>query len=253
VIVDAHVVLRAGMLEFLACFAGKEHESVLRIDAHAAHIYMALGLIGLSPGHPPRWDPDAGRLLPPRGDLIDLHLRWTADKRKCETVASNWLAELEYARPPLARPWIFSGSLRRPDGALASDVSGVGVALVDFPDNLLSYSRRFSSRSSELWAAANTAAIPPLDTRVELIFRPAKRRDLRVRLDGRGASWVDGRFADWADLADILALNHRIDPDREQTIVVSPALPRAAAAVFERTLRARGCPPGAFRLERSTP
>ena len=65
VLVDTHIVLRAGALEFLACRPGKEHESIVRCDAPAMHIYMALGLIGLTPGQPPRWNETHEAFDPP--------------------------------------------------------------------------------------------------------------------------------------------------------------------------------------------
>ena len=36
---------REGPLEFVACFGGKEHESILRLEARATHIFMAMGLV----------------------------------------------------------------------------------------------------------------------------------------------------------------------------------------------------------------
>ncbi|MCH8851940.1 MAG: hypothetical protein IID41_04735, partial [Planctomycetes bacterium] len=48
------VVLREGMLELFACSADtREHESIMRISARPAHVYQALGLLGLEPGSPP--------------------------------------------------------------------------------------------------------------------------------------------------------------------------------------------------------
>jgi len=40
VVVDSRVVLREGALEFFACRPGKEHESILRLEAPATHIYL---------------------------------------------------------------------------------------------------------------------------------------------------------------------------------------------------------------------
>lgn len=247
--VQTRVVLRAGPLEFLACLAGKEHESVVRFEASAVHLYMALGLLGLLPGHPPTWDPQSGAYGPPAGDLLDLSWQWHEQGRTRIAEAYDWLRDVEYARPPLARPWVFAGSIKLPDGGLAADLSGVGVALVDFPDSLISLSRRHPSRYGALWAEANTPAIPPVGTPVRLVMRPAAARRLRVVVDHVGAAWVNGRYCGLADLADLLDLAWRQDPEHRVSIAVRGAL-RADVRGLRLALVERGIPAEALRFVR---
>ena len=166
VYVDGQVVLRRGPLEFLACLPGKEHESIVRLDAPAVHVYQALGLIGLEPGHPPQWREDQGRFGPPAGDLIDVAIEWEEGGRHRAVAGFEWLREFEFARTPIDRPWVFAGSRRLKGGMLSADWSGEGIALVDKPDCLLALSRNHVSRDAELWAQANTVAIPPVATAV---------------------------------------------------------------------------------------
>ncbi len=230
VLVDARVVLRRGALEFFACWPGKEHESILRIEAHAAHVYMALGLLGVLPGHPPAPDPQTGEFGDPTGDLVDIGIRWIAEGRERSAEACDWLREVEYGRAPLPRPWVFSGSLRLPDGGLACELSGVGVALVDFPDSLISYSRRFPSRYGALWAEARSEAIPPEGTAACLVLRPAQPRRYDVRLDFRGDLYVGlagqelSRYCTPVDLADLLRLAGRLGAGYSPVVVVDGAL-----------------------------
>ena len=250
--VQTRVVLRSGALEFLACWPGKEHESIVRFEPPAAHVYQALGLVGLVPGHPPVFDPPTGRVDPPAGDLIEISFRWEQDGQARSVNAFEWLYEQEYGRPPLPRPWIFAGSLRMPDGTLSSDSSGVGIAVVDFPDSLICYSRRYSSRNSELWAMANTAAIPPQDTPVRLVLRPAQPRPRQAVLDFRGAVWVDGRYCPVADLADIVTLAIRLEPAYVQTLDVRGAL-RSDERRLRRELDAAHLPARAVHFAHSGP
>lgn len=211
--VAARVVLREGPLEFVACFAGKEHESILRIEARATHVYMALGLIGLTPGRPPQWDDAARRYHPPEGDLVDVTVEWTAaDGQPRNAALHEWLTEVEYGRPPFARPWVFAGSRMLDGGVLLADRTGAGVAVVDMPDSLLAASRSRASRDAELWALARSEAIPPLDTPVTLTFRAAAPVAHRYAVDFRGAATVDGRYASPADFADLLAIELRLRP-----------------------------------------
>lgn len=252
VIVASRVVLRRGPLEFLACFAGKEHESILRLEASATHIYMALGLIGLAPGHPPIWDDTLNDYRRPVGDLVEITCEWEHDGQHHTANAFEWLWEAEYGRTPVPRPWLFAGSLRLSDGSLASDHSGAGLALVDFSDALLSLSRGRSSRSGDLWAQANTAALPPKGTPVRLIFRPARPREYRVSLDFRGQTFLDGRFVSLPDLADLLGLARQIDPQRVQLISAVGSLHSDVRRV-QRRLTELGLPPAVVRFSRESP
>jgi hypothetical protein len=136
------------------------------------------------------------------------------------------------------------------DGTLAADRSGAGVALVSLSDSLLALSGGHSSRDVELWVAANTDAIPPEGTAVRLVLRPARPRPRSVRLDFRGAAFVDGRYVTPEDLADLLWLGRQLEPDSVQTIYVEGTL-RSDVTRLEQTLRAGGLPAAAVRFVRS--
>ncbi len=245
--VATHVVLRRGPLEFLACFSGKEHESIVRFEAAAEHVYVALGLIGLEPGHPPVWDPGTTNCRPPTGDLIDITLEWEGDGKPRVAGAYDWLREVEYARTPPARPWVFAGSVRLEDETLAAGHSGVGVALVDFPDSLIALSCRHSSRNAELWVEANADVVPPIGTPVQLVLRPATARQYRIVMSALGELRVDGRYVAWADLADLLALNRRLDEAIVPTIRVEGAL-ESDVRLLRAELESSGLSPDALRF-----
>lgn len=247
VVVDCRLVFRRGPLEFLACRPGKEHESILRLEGSATHLYLALGLIGLNPGHPPAWDEVRGDFSRPTGDLIDITCEWEEEGRVRTVDAFEWLRGREYGRTPLRRPWVFAGSVRLPDGARASDRSGVAIALVDFSDSLLCLSRGHSSRWEELWVEANTDVLPPLGTPVRLVLRPASPREYQVVLDFRGALFVDGRYATPADVADLLLLARWTRPAFRQVVHVQAALASDVRRV-EESLTELGLPADAVRF-----
>lgn len=249
--VEARVVLRSGALEFLACWPGKEHESIVRCEAAAAHVYMALGLIGLMPGHPPIWEAQIGEYGAPAGDLVDISFRWEEDGRTGTADAYDWLREVEYGRRPVGRPWVFAGSQRRPDGTLSTEVSGVGVALVDFPDGLICVSRRHASRNAELWVEAETAGIPREGTVVQMILRGAAARVQRVRLDFRGAIWVNDRYCSAVDLADLVGLARQRASGYAQQIDVVGTLESDVRRV-QRALAEAGVPEDGLVFVRAT-
>jgi hypothetical protein len=245
--VDGQIVLRAGLVEFLACLPGKEHESIVRLDASATHVYMALGLIGLEAGHPPRWDDQRGRFGPPTGDLVDVSIEWPVNGRICTAAGFQWLRGGEYAQPPVDRPWVFAGSRRLGDGTLSADRGGEGIAVVDQPNSLLALSRNHVSRNAELWAEANTDAIPPTGTAVQVVLRPAKTREYDARVDFRGAAFVDGRFVHPEDLADLIKLARRLSPDYVQPIHIDGTL-QSDLAILRKRLLAADVSPNAFRF-----
>ena len=138
--VAGEVATRSGGLEFLACFHTREHESAVRLHATATHVYMAMGLIGIRPGHPPIWNEKTREFDPAAGDLVDISVEWTAGGKLHSADAFTWLLDARYGRSIAPRPWVFSGSLRTPDGRLEADLSGRGIALVDFIEQ---YARQF--------------------------------------------------------------------------------------------------------------
>ena len=250
--VQARVVLRRGALEFLACWPGKEHESIVRCEARALHVYMALGLIGVTPGHPPLWDGETGGYAAPSGDLVDISFQWDEAGQPRRADAYDWLREVEYGRTPLPRPWVFAGSLRRADATLSSDASGVGVALVDFPDSLLCFSRRYPSRNEVLWAEAREEAIPSVGSAVRMVLRGAEPRRPRVRLDFRGAIWVNERFCSPADLADLLQLARQLEPAYVPVIELDGTLESDVRRV-QRVFAQAGIPAGGVDFRCATP
>jgi len=241
--------MRAGPIEFLACFPGKEHESIVALDASALHIYLALGLIGLEPGHPPRWDDQRGRFEPPTGDLVDVALEWNDGPQRRTATGFQWLRDFEFARTPIERPWVFAGSRRLRDGTLAADHNGEGIAVVDKPDSLLALSRSYVSRDAELWAHAAPAEIPPLNTPVRVVLQPAAPRAREIGIDFRGAAFVDGRYAHVADVVDLIKLGRRCTPDRVQRIQIDGTL-SSDLAFWRRKLADAGLPSQAVQFVR---
>ncbi|MGE3182001.1 MAG: YdjY domain-containing protein [Phycisphaerae bacterium] len=209
--VEAHVVLRKGPLEFAACFGGKEHESILRIDATGEHIFLALGLIGIEPGRPSQWDENQQQFSDPTGPLIDIDVRTGSAGEPAPLY--TWLTNAETLRPALPRPWVYSGSKRTEDGNLLCDRTGAAIALVDFSDNFFSPLRRYDSSDAGLWAFANEVAIPPDDAKVTLIFRSAQPRGYAFRMDENGLLFVNDELTKFGDFAALLLIAGRLQPE----------------------------------------
>lgn len=258
VLVATTVVLRDGPLEFAACFAGKEHESILRLDAQAEQVYQALGLIGLTPGRPAEWDEGRRLYHPPEGDLLDIRVlaqdtaaaggsaNAGADSALLGADLSRasdffeWTIEAEYGQTPVSRPWVFAGSRTGAEGRLVAGLSGAALALVDSPEALVALTRSHSSADAELWLRANPNRIPPDGTRVLLVFTPARARAIQVRMGPRGDLWLDGRLVHVGDLADLVQLSGRLGRATPFTVEVDPATPGAAVRLIEQQVRLQG-------------
>jgi hypothetical protein len=245
--VDSQVVLREGPLEFFACFHGREHESILRMEASGAHIYAALGLIGLQPGSPPSWDMDHERFTPASGDLIDVSVEWEADGEHKTAMAHDWIEGAMFDRPALRRPWVFTGSIVGPDKSLACDRSGAGIAVVDFGDSLLSLSISHTDQNAYLWATALTEAIPPRGAKVALILSPARPADLQLSMDHLGMLQVAGQPTTAEDVADLIDIGLRLDQSRVQTIRTDHTL-RADIEHVRSVFRSAKIPDAAVRF-----
>jgi hypothetical protein len=183
VILDAHVVFRDGPLELLLCPIGtKEHESVLAADIEPKTFQLALLLVGANPGRPARFETrraDDGsfvnRVDPPEGQKIKVWVQWRDKGRLRFTDGRNWVRDIHSNRP-LAADFVFAGSgfARLPgvDRPVFLGNDGDLVCVANFPGAIVDVAVRSSPDNSERLFEANTERIPPLGTRVQVIFEP---------------------------------------------------------------------------------
>ena len=183
--IDAEVVLREGPLELFACSPRtKEHESILRVSARPLHIHQAMGLIGLTPGKPLRFDEEAKQWEEPRGDRVELRVRYTDEGGTHIVASQHWVSDAKSPDParPIVLDWIFTGSTNLPDGRLAADADGTVACVVDFESALITLSSRHSADNEELWLTANTKEIPPRGTKCTLLIRSDHRPTVELDL-----------------------------------------------------------------------
>ena len=193
VALEAKVVLRKGRLELLACSPNtREHESILVVLGRPRDIYQAMGLIGLEPGSPIRFDSQKRHLLPPTGDSLLLRIRYEQEGQVRTVPASAWLRRPALEIPIASLTWVFAGSQSTSDGRFAGDAEGTVVALVDFATALIAVGALHTSDNDGLWLEARTEAIPPVGTPCRLTISAAALR-LEVDLAPDGSIRLDGR------------------------------------------------------------
>ena len=184
--VAATVACDRGWLEQAVCRAGtRDHESLLSVEAPPSAIHAALLLLGLEPGAPGSWREAPGSAegverVPPRGPAVELWVR----SSKGEVPLSSWIHDPVRGTRFDAQPWVFSGSMVRPNTRsmgpgehFVADRTGSAVGLVTFGDELVAYREVLPDRvevSAPQWQA-RTEVMPPSGEAVLLIVRVPRR------------------------------------------------------------------------------
>ena len=244
---DATVILREGLIELFACSPQiREHEAIVRIEARPLHLFQALGLIGLTPGHPILYDDETGRRAPAAGDPVEIEVRYPAGGQVQTVPIERWLLRSREGRPVDRLPWVFAGSVELEDNSIAADYEGTVVAVVDFGSSLVALPELHSDRNAELWLKPNTAAIPPVGTKCVLVFRAGS---VVVTLDAAGRLWVGGRRMMMAEAAAALA-NLTSRPEQPSfRVIVDPDCSAGEVRTLKRILEGVGLGPGVVELQ----
>ena len=248
------VVRREGMLELFACSPDtREHESIVRISARPTHVYQALGLLGLEPGSPPRWDPEMERGFAATGPRLRLRVRYQRDGRTHTHGIHKWMWNIMTDEPASPTQWVFSGSLREDPGRLAADFEGTVVCVVDFQAALISLPQSYSDRNEDLWLRPHAERIPPLGTHCVLLIQ-AGPESLRIITIGRyGGLTLDGRRVGRVELAGQLAQDMSAHPDLTIEVIADPAALQADIEAILKNAERVGVPTERCTVTREDP
>jgi hypothetical protein len=176
-ILRARVCLRDGYLEHLLCSArSKEHESILATEAPPAMIQAGLLLTGIEPGKPVQFQPD---FAPPKGPAVAIELQWIDHLGKPQTSDARKWVKGEKTSKELAPHWVFAGSYFVEDPTtgrrrFAAD-GGDLITVSNFTSAILDVPIQSSASDAERSFVAFTDRIPPLETGVTLILKPAPK------------------------------------------------------------------------------
>jgi len=191
--VSAKVVFRKGPLELFACSSHtKEHESILVVEAKPSHIFQAMGLIGLEPGHPPQYDEKADRWIAATGEPVELRVRIRDEKGDRIATPESWMRLIGKSDHPSKLHWVFAGATTNRDGRYPVDSVGTVACLVDFDTSVISLDVTHTSANVDLWLEADTDSIPPEGTPVTLLIRSAVRRRIEFQIGNDGALALAG-------------------------------------------------------------
>ena len=193
--VDATVCLDAGYLELIACMKdSKEHESIIAVNAKAAHIHAALLLLRANPGSPAMMRrTEDGRWIDitASGSEVDVYLVFKDDKGEMnEHPISKFIQRIkgegdianatgrnaeENGRFP-THTFLFAGSrIEKGEGGKArylSDINGNVISLSSFGDELLCLPGKHSQDNAALSWEIDPEHLPPVGTNVILRLKP---------------------------------------------------------------------------------
>ena len=173
--------LSEGPLEYvLVGSGGKTHESLLRTEVEPVQLHTAMLLLGVKTG-----EPRPGNVPPtaitsdylhgapaPRGDPINVFLRWTVDGKEVRCRAEELINKAETHDTATAGEWTYNGSMFDGNRFLAQEEKSL-VALVIDPTALVNNPR--PGRDDDQRWSVDQKKVPPKETLVEvtLELRPA--------------------------------------------------------------------------------
>jgi hypothetical protein len=176
------VCLREGALEVFLCKKGtKEHESIVRVDADAKFIHLALKTAGAEPGTPTQvLDPktEEPKWKPATGSRVNVIVHYTMGGKTFTHPAQDWIWDIK-KKAVMPHHWIFAGSviIKDPDngrefyGANSGDI----ISISNFPYSLLEIPVEISKDDAQLSYEVKTDRVPPLLSKVWVILEPQKK------------------------------------------------------------------------------
>jgi hypothetical protein len=176
------VCLREGALEVFLCKKGtKEHESIVRVDADAKFIHLALKTAGAEPGTPTQFlDPktEEPKWKPATGSRVNVIVHYTMGGKTFTHPAQDWIWDIK-KKAVMPHHWIFAGSviIKDPDngrefyGANSGDI----ISISNFPYSLLEIPVEISKDDAQLSYEVKTDRVPPLLSKVWVILEPQKK------------------------------------------------------------------------------
>lgn len=211
--VAANVVQNDELLELFACSPGtREHESVIVVLAKPKRIFEAIGLMGITPGHPVLFHPETKKLSPALGERVYLEVEYsTAGGKRPRVRAEDWMIDVKHKKPLDDIRWVFAGS-NHYGKRFGADVDGTVATVVDFSSSLISLDTLHSSDNAQLWLAADPKKVPPQKTPCEFVITRWADRFVAVQLAADGTCAQDGQPRTASQLAKALKALQNPDP-----------------------------------------
>lgn len=170
-------------LEVIACRPdSREHEALIVTQAEPSHLHAALLLAGANSGSPGSWRLEGKDLVPvpPKGDKVEVTIRWKADGRDVELAAAELIRSTRGGSLAATHDdFVFAGSgfVKNKGGErYAADLSGTLVGLCTFGDETVAWTKVYSpdAETEEPQWIADGDKLPAAGTPATLVLRLTK-------------------------------------------------------------------------------
>ena len=174
VIIDGVICRKTGLLELLVCTGGfKLHESVIAAHTKPSVVMAALLAVKAIPGGPAEFEPE---FKPAHGTQIDMTVRWMEGDEEVVVPAQDLIIDRN-TQDVVDLPWVLAGSgmWKGVDGGperFASDHTGDFVCVSNFASCMMDLPAQLTDSNEMLSFTPNTELVPPLGTKVRMVFTP---------------------------------------------------------------------------------
>ena len=169
--------------EFLCLKNTKEHEAILAADVVPRVFHSALLIAEAEPGNPARFDPE---FLPPTGERLEITVEWKQDGKVKRAKAQDWMRDVRTKKSP-SLDFVFAGSqdIKNPVTGEMYYLGNEGdlISVSNFAGSIVDLAARSSSVDDERLFETFTERIPPVDTEVFVILKPAAEKKAKTNLD----------------------------------------------------------------------
>lgn len=178
VIVRGMTCLDHGLLEMFACPRDtKEHESIVSVHANAWEAHATLVALGINPGKPMLWWEE---YYPVSGPVMNVEVWWTGKDGKMVKKRAQDLILNRDTGKPMECEFVFGGSeqlydpYKKKNDYLADQGPMINVA--NQPDAMIDVSIASSDAAQGSLFEANTANLPPVNTKVYIVLSDSGKR-----------------------------------------------------------------------------
>jgi hypothetical protein len=157
------VNMNLGMIEYLAVSKrGKDHESILVLDAEPVNIHAGLLLLNINPGKQPNKN---GELS---GDLVKLFVSWKENNKEKRLRAEALIFNQQKKVPMRNTKWIFNGSVIEGKRFMAQEEKSI---VATFYDPFALINNPLPTSQDDTVYEVNVMCVPKEETPIILIIR----------------------------------------------------------------------------------
>jgi hypothetical protein len=163
----AAVNLREETVEYAVVHkTGKTHESVLRTDARAHDVHLAMVLLGARPVMTNSFGTDGK--APPLGDRVLVRVSWTNSGARVSFAVEDLILNRETKQSMPRGEWIYNGS-NFSEGAFTAERDGSIISTHIDPDALINNPR--PGRENDDLYVPHAAKLPAIGTPVQITIK----------------------------------------------------------------------------------